>query len=169
MLVHNMPYLPLLEPGGRLLDLANAGLHHAVHRSVGESDTLFKDGADPLPFPGEDYTYLTRAAGLGNYSSVNASAILKMEQQHTLQLIATVNSSISLVAVLCALYWFCMMRGNFRRDLILLLIGGGFWKSLWFFLFSVVTFSRGGNVPSESHFCQAGGYLLQTGFEACGE
>lgn len=61
-----------------------------------------------------------------------------------------------------------MMRRNFRRDLVLLLIIGDFWKSLWFLVGSAVTLA-GGQVATETAFCQASGYFLQVGAEACGE
>lgn len=107
-------------------------------------------------------------AGLGDYRAINASAILEGNQRHTIQIVATATSSLSLAAAICAMYWFIIMRRNFRRDLVLMLIAGGFWKSLWFFTFSVVSFVRG-PIKTESSFCQASGYLLQVGFEACGK
>lgn len=105
---------------------------------------------------------------LNQYHSINASAILHLDQRHTIQVVATVTSSISLAAAVCAMYWFILMRRNFRRDLVLMLIAGGFWKSLWFFIHSAVTFARG-QIKTETAFCQASGYLLQVGFEACGQ
>lgn len=104
---------------------------------------------------------------LNNFHSVNASAILDANQRHTIQILATVTSSISLAAAICAAYWFIMMQRNFRRDLVLLLILGGSWKSFWFMCFSAVTFASG-PVHTSSPFCQASGYCLQVGFEACG-
>lgn len=125
------------------------------------------DGFDS-PFISDGHDFTMQTSGLGDYNAVNASAILEMSQRHTIQVVATVTSSISLAAAICAMYWFIIMRRNFRRDLVLMLIAGGFWKSLWFFIHSLVTFARG-PVKTESAFCQASGYLLQVGFEACGE
>lgn len=109
-----------------------------------------------------------RASALGSDSSFNTSSILARRQKHQIQTIAATFSSMSVLAALCALYWFCMMRRNFRRDLVLLLIIGDFWKSLWFLVGSAVTLA-GGQVATETAFCQASGYFLQVGAEACGE
>jgi hypothetical protein len=109
-----------------------------------------------------------RASPLGFVPGFNASAILQGKQQRQLQFIATTFSSISILAAMCAIYWFCMMRRNFRRDLVLLLIFGDFWKSFWFLVFSTVTLSTG-HIDTQEKFCQASGYFLQVGFEACGE
>lgn len=61
-----------------------------------------------------------------------------------------------------------MMRRNFRRDLVLLLIIGDFWKSFWFLVGSAQTLASG-QIATEDPFCQASGYFLQVGVEACGE
>jgi len=113
---------------------------------------------------------LTRNAsfGLVSANSVNVTTILAAHQRHTIQVLATATSSISIVAAICALYWFCMMRRNFRRDLVLLLIVGDLSKSSWFLIYSAVTFVHG-QVMSDSAFCQASGYMLQTSLVACGE
>lgn len=103
---------------------------------------------------------------LGNASAVNASAILAMQQRHTIQVMATATSAVSITAAICALYWFCMMRRNFRRDLVLLLVVGDFWKSLWFLIYAAVTFARG-PISTHSAFCQGSGYLLQMGIMMC--
>ncbi|KAK5110690.1 hypothetical protein LTR85_000751 [Meristemomyces frigidus] len=104
--------------------------------------------------------------GIGDAMSVNASAVLAVQQRHTIQVMASATSAVSITAAICALYWFCMMRRNFRRDLVLLLVIGDFWKSLWFVIFAAVTFSQG-PVSTHSTFCQASGYLLQMGTEMC--
>jgi len=112
---------------------------------------------------------LERAAtGLTRTTSVNASSILAMEQRHTIQVMATATSSVSIAAVLLALYWFFLMRRNFRRDLVLLLIIGDLWKSLWYWTYSVVAFTRG-QVRSQSKFCQVSGFFLEQGLESCGK
>ena len=118
-------------------------------------------------FPGEEFTMM-KASGLNNYNSVNGSAIETLGERRTLQILATVTASISLATALLAIYWCCMMRRSFRRGLVLLLIIGGSWKSLWFMLYSVVTFTRG-QIKSSSPFCQVSGYGLNLGFESCGE
>ncbi|KXS94008.1 hypothetical protein AC578_1746 [Pseudocercospora eumusae] len=103
---------------------------------------------------------------LGYDPDFNASAILAQTQQYQVQVIASAFSSVSIIAALCALYWFCMMRRNFRRDLVLLLIIGDFWKSTWLLIFSSTTLARG-HIYTQSSFCQASGYFLQVGLEAC--
>jgi hypothetical protein len=105
---------------------------------------------------------------LGDAHNFNASMILKLNQQSTVQILATCTSSLSLLSAVCAIYWFWMMRRNFRRDLVLLLILGGSWKSLWFVVFSAATFTQG-TIVTETTFCQASGYMLQVGFEMCGK
>jgi len=98
---------------------------------------------------------------------VNGSAILAMKQRHHIQQLAIGTSSISIITVLVALYWFFMMRRNFRRDLILLLIVGDLWKSMWYWIFSVHTLSTG-PVASGSAFCESTGFFLSQGLESCG-
>lgn len=61
-----------------------------------------------------------------------------------------------------------MMRRNFRRDLVLLLIIGDAWKSLWYMIFSSYTFVNG-QVQTGSGFCEVNGYMLQTGIMSCGK
>lgn len=110
--------------------------------------------------------YQSRASGLGADGAFNASSILARQQQYKIQVIATTFSSCSIAATLCAIYWFCMMRRNFRRDLVLLLICGDFWKAAWFLVFSATTLGHG-HIETESSFCQASAYFLQVGLEAC--
>lgn len=105
-------------------------------------------------------------SNLGAEANFNASSILARQQQYQLQAIASTFSSLSILAALCAIYWFCMMRRNFRRDLVLLLICGDLWKSLWFLIFSARTLSHG-HIATQSNFCQAAGFFLQVGLEAC--
>ena len=122
----------------------------------------------PVTYPTLDSFVRRTDTGLGNFNAVNASAILEVSQRHTLQVIATITSSLSLTTATCALFWFLMMQRNFRRDLVLLLILGGSWKSFWFLTFSAVSFVDG-HIKSKGPFCQISGYCLQVGFEACGE
>ncbi|KAI5363066.1 Putative G protein-coupled receptor GPR1 [Septoria linicola] len=122
-------------------------------------------------FPAAIYDQLslslqTRSASLGYNPDFNASALLAKRQQNQLQIIASTFSSVSILAAICAIYWFCMMRRNFRRDLVLLLIIGDFWKSTWFLVFSTTTLAKG-HIYTSSNFCQATGYFLQLGLEAC--
>jgi hypothetical protein len=146
-----MPSVSVLGTDGNVFESVHASVYDALPRA--EDRTSYQ---------------LLNMRSLGSASAVNASMILDAQQERTVQVLATTTSSISLVAAICAVYWFCMMRRNFRRDLVLLLIVGGSWKSLWFFVFSVVTFA-GHTIESETVFCQASGYMLQVGFEMCGE
>ncbi|KAF2482937.1 G protein-coupled glucose receptor regulating Gpa2-domain-containing protein [Neohortaea acidophila] len=106
------------------------------------------------------------SSGLGSSKGFDPSDVLNPTQRHVLQILATVTSSLSLAAALVAAFWFLMMQRNFRRDLVLLLILGGSWKSLWFVIFSGVTFATG-PIHTSDTICQVGGYCLQAGFEAC--
>lgn len=160
-----MPSIPFPGLDGKLWDFAHAApLMARQHVPSNEATSV-----GPTTNEMFNSTYLMRQqSGLGSFQSVNASAILELNQRHTLQVVVTVNASISLFAAMFAIYWFCMMRRNFRRDLVLLLILGGAWKTLWFLIFSAVSWTRG-PVSTETVFCQASGYMLQVGFEACGE
>ncbi|KAK1050294.1 G protein-coupled receptor gpr1 [Friedmanniomyces endolithicus] len=105
-------------------------------------------------------------SGLDRAMSVNASAILAYDQRHQIQVVATATSTVSITASLFAIYWFCLMRRNFRRDLVLLLIMGDFWKSFVYLLYATATFARG-QLQTTSGFGQLGGYMLTAGIEAC--
>lgn len=141
-----------------------------------DSRTSFFASALRHAFNGRGYHDTLTAPGglrvvprtLTDANSVNEAAILALHQRHTLQVIATVCGSISILATLIAVYWFCMMRRSFRRDLILLLFVGDFFKSFWIMCFACYTFVHG-PVPSASTFCQANGYLLQVSLELCGQ
>ena len=102
-------------------------------------------------------------------SDKNATIAMMAHQRYVIQVVASTMSTISLLSALMAVYWFCMMRRNFRRDLVLLLILAGSWRSLWFLIQSGSTFMHGGMISTESPFCQASGYLLLVGFQGCGK
>lgn len=110
----------------------------------------------------------TRDSGLGNYASVDGAAILAAHQKRIIQLMCACMACFSIVAAICAIYWFTMMRRNYRRDLVLMLILGDFYKSMWYLIYGAVTFGRG-QVQSGEPFCQISGFMLQTGLESCGE
>ncbi|KAJ2902033.1 plasma membrane G-protein coupled receptor [Zalerion maritima] len=76
-------------------------------------------------------------------------------------------STVSLLAGFFTFYWFMRMRRSFRHDLIMLLIVCDMWKALWYMLFPIVEFFEGQPVQSESNFCQASGFFLAIGTEAC--
>ena len=152
-----MPYIPHLGTDGRALDLAHASLHDVLSGATEPMTAVISN----------DHT-LNMRNNLGNYSAINMTSIYDLNQQRTRQIVATTTSSLSMASALIAVYWFFMMRRNFRRDLVLLLILGGSLKSLWFVVFCVYTWVTG-TVQTESPFCQASGYMLQVGFEQCGE
>ncbi|EMC91971.1 hypothetical protein BAUCODRAFT_28182 [Baudoinia panamericana UAMH 10762] len=120
------------------------------------------------PGPETLHLQLARHAspGIDNANSVNTSLILASHERHEIQLMATITSSVSVLAALCALYWFYMMRRNFRRDLVLMLICADFWKSLWYLIYTSNALAHGQAI-SGSKLCQASGYLLQIGIESC--
>lgn len=144
-------------------------VHSAIRDVIDEAVNITTGSTSHPAFSAALPEFITRSAsGLGSADSVNASAVLAMQQRHTIQVMATATSSVSITATICAMYWFCMMRRNFRRDLVLLLITGDFFKTIQYLIFSVVTFSRG-PVSTTSNFCQASGFMLQVGLQACGK
>ncbi|KAI1211115.1 G protein-coupled glucose receptor regulating Gpa2-domain-containing protein [Annulohypoxylon truncatum] len=74
-------------------------------------------------------------------------------------------ASISVLAALCAFYWFVRMRRSFRHDLIMLLIQSDMMKALWLVICPLAFFAK---VPidSNSTFCQVSGFLLTVSIEA---
>jgi hypothetical protein len=144
------------------------GIFHSLDHTNTGNEALTSPGA--LPFLSHMSIFADGHATLETRSlgDTNATIVMANHQRFTIRVIATTCSSISLASALLAIYWFYMIRRNFRRDLVLLLILGGSWKSLWFLIFSGVTFKHG-DIPSSSPFCQASGYLLLVGFESCGE
>lgn len=152
-----MPSIPPAGFNGTPLGLAHANSRDgfaSIYPSGHEQWHLFE-----APYP----TIEPRALG-----DKNATIAMAEQQRLVVRAMATSISSISLASALLAVYWFYMMRRNFRRDLVLLLILGGSWKSLWFLVFSAVTVVHG-SVSSDSAFCQASGYFLLLGFESCGK
>ncbi|CAK4030373.1 G -coupled receptor [Lecanosticta acicola] len=150
-----MPSLPHTAWDGDILQHAGLALRDvlALHKST----TL------PLAASHVRHEVQKSALDLNNF---NASAIMLPSQENQIQVIATTFSSVSILAAICAMYWFLMMRRNFRRDLVLMLICGDFWKAAWFLVFASLSLSNG-DIPTTSSFCQASGYLLQAGIEAC--
>lgn len=61
---------------------------------------------------------------LGNADKFDPAALVSLEQAQTIEIIAMATASVSVLTSLCGIYWFLVMRRNFRRDLILLLILG---------------------------------------------
>lgn len=159
-----MPLLPRTGSDGIAFSLAHASSRNDGFVSRGlalgqtSSSSQWIPTADTLP----------ALAPRNTLGSANATIAMASHQRYVIQSVATSAAVISLTSALLAVYWFYMMRRNFRRDLVLLLILGGSWKSLWFLIFSAATFVNG-KIATESAFCQASGYLLLVGFESCGE
>lgn len=57
------------------------------------------------------------------------------------------------------------MRRSYRHHLILFLVISDTWKSLWYFIFPIVVFTKG-QVQSSSKFCKVSGFFLSVGLEA---
>jgi hypothetical protein len=106
--------------------------------------------------------------GLWSATSVDAKGILAAQQRRHIQIVCATMASISICAAICAIYWFCMMRRNYRRDLVLMLILGDFYKSMWYLIYGSVNFGRS-QVRSDEAFCQVSGFMLQMALQACGK
>jgi hypothetical protein len=110
----------------------------------------------------------THTTGLWSSSSVDAAGILAAQQRRQIQILCSAMASVSICAAMCAIYWFCMMRRNYRRDLVLMLILGDFYKSMWYLIHGSVNFARS-QVQSREPFCQVSGFMLQMALQACGK
>ncbi|KAG9555221.1 hypothetical protein KCU77_g19290, partial [Aureobasidium melanogenum] len=97
--------------------------------------------------------------GLGGHL-LDPKSIISAEWSRAIRITVTVTSSFSVVGTLITIYWFFMMRRNFRRNLILYLVLADFFKSLWYISFSGVSLRRGA-IDTHSSFCQGFGFLLQ--------
>jgi G protein-coupled receptor GPR1 len=106
--------------------------------------------------------------GLWSATSVDAKGILAAQQRRHIQTVCAAMASISICAAICAIYWFWMMRRNYRRDLVLMLILGDFYKSMWYLIYGSVNFGRS-QVQSDEAFCQVSGFMLQMALQACGK
>lgn len=111
---------------------------------------------------------MERRSDLGSFTSVNSAGILAAYQRRNIQILCACMASFSITAAICAIYWFWMMKRNYRRDLVLMLILGDFYKSLWYLIHGAVNFTFG-QVESSDKFCQVSGFMLQTGLAACGK
>lgn len=107
----------------------------------------------------------TQVMGLGGH--LKSTEIFTPAQSRVIQICATVFATISVVSTLIALYQLLMLKRNYRRSLILLLVLGDFFKSVWFLVFASVSLSVNG-IDTASAFCQGNGFLLQAAQEACG-
>jgi G protein-coupled receptor GPR1 len=50
----------------------------------------------------------------------------------------------------------------------MLMIFSDFFKASWQLIYPAVVFSNGGNITSESRFCQTAGFMMSMGIEASG-
>jgi hypothetical protein len=129
---------------------------------------LFLRATSNVDHSGKMNTTHTHSTGLWSSSSVNAQAILAAQQRRQIQILCSAMASVSICAAMCAIYWFCMMRRNYRRDLVLMLILGDFYKSVWYLIHGSVNFARS-QVQSDEAFCQVSGFMLQMALQACGK
>ncbi|KAL7627319.1 G protein-coupled receptor gpr1 [Parahypoxylon ruwenzoriense] len=74
-------------------------------------------------------------------------------------------ATISVLAALCAFYWFVRMRRSFRHDLIMLLIQSDMMKALWLAICPLAFFAKL-PIDSRSTFCQVSGFFLTASIEA---
>ncbi|GAB7343212.1 hypothetical protein MBLNU457_1277t1 [Dothideomycetes sp. NU457] len=102
--------------------------------------------------------------GLGG--AINTKAVLLHDQKVKIAILSVVAGTISVLTCLAALYWFILMRRNFRRTLIMLLLVADCFRSLWFVVFPAVALAHG-QVQNGDPFCDAGGFFIQMGLEAC--
>ncbi|KAL1303565.1 hypothetical protein AAFC00_006934 [Neodothiora populina] len=103
--------------------------------------------------------------GLGGHLR-NPSTILTHVQSRSIQIVAVSFAAVSVFACLITLYWFLLMKRNFRRSLILNLILSDTLKSIWYLVFAAVSLQMGA-IKTSSDFCQANGFLLQAAIESC--
>jgi len=121
--------------------------------------------------------------------TVDISALYTKSQVQLIQATACSVAGLSLLGGLITLYWFCRMKKKFRHksvpvvtmtlgshnfvlifvqySLIIILITGDLLRSLFLFVFPLVSLIRG-HIQSKDPFCQASGYLTQTGIEVAG-
>ncbi|KAF2228079.1 G protein-coupled glucose receptor regulating Gpa2-domain-containing protein [Elsinoe ampelina] len=103
--------------------------------------------------------------GLGGHN-LDTNALLSQQQKIIIQHVSIGVASLSVAACLLSIYWFLLMRRNFRRTLVMLLLFSDLFKSSWFMVFPAVSLKVGG-ILSGSRFCDVGGFFLQAGIESC--
>ncbi|QIW99710.1 hypothetical protein AMS68_005228 [Peltaster fructicola] len=139
----------------------------SIPTETSNSDLIFsliEQAIGVLSSDGSENGYHVLAARRPKSAMVRIS--LADQQRRTIQIVSTVMASVSITASFLALYWFCLMRRNFRRDLVLLLILGDILKNFCFIMYGSVNLTRG-QIHGADAFCQASGYILQTSLEAC--
>ncbi|KAI4852340.1 hypothetical protein E4T44_01548 [Aureobasidium sp. EXF-8845] len=103
--------------------------------------------------------------GLGGYLK-DPSTIINHDWSRVIQIVAMIASGFSIIGTLVVVYWFFMMRRNFRRNLIMYLMLADLSKSLWYLCFSSIALRRG-SVRSSTVLCQGFGFCLQASTMAC--
>ena len=161
----DMPALLLAEKRRTNINHVADRLMNLISRAV--SDLEDTSSMATAHFPRTNITTQKASTGLWNSHSVDAAGILASQQRRQIQILCAAMACVSISAAMCAIYWFCMMRRNYRRDLVLMLILGGFYKSLWYLIHGSVNFARS-QVTSDESFCQVSGFMLQMGLQACG-
>jgi hypothetical protein len=92
-----------LSPRGHaLFSVASSFVQHLLRASRGKDDLSART------------EHIVYNMGLGGHLE-NPSAILSPEWSRAIRVVATVCSSFSVVGTLATVYWFFMMRRNFRR------------------------------------------------------
>ncbi|KAM0715916.1 hypothetical protein Q7P37_008430 [Cladosporium fusiforme] len=161
-------------PALHFTEESHTGVHHSAHRllklairTTSEINTFeHGDLTEPGLSPRSAADMRGRSSGLWAATSVDAAGILAAQQRRTIQIVCAAMASVSISAAACAIYWFWTMKRNYRRDLVLMLILGDFYKSLWYLIHGSVNFGRS-QVKSEEAFCQVSGYMLQVGLQSC--
>lgn len=163
-------------PALHFTEESHTGVHHAAHRllrlairTTSEINTFEHGDLTESGLSSRSAADMRgRSSGLWAATSVDAAGILAAQQRRTIQIVCAAMASVSISAAACAIYWFWTMKRNYRRDLVLMLILGDFYKSLWYLIHGSVNFGRS-QVKSEEAFCQVSGYMLQVGLQSCGK
>ncbi|XXG99385.1 hypothetical protein Hte_005722 [Hypoxylon texense] len=90
---------------------------------------------------------------------------LSKQELVALMSVSLCTAAISIIAALCAFYWFVRMRRSFRHDLIMLLIQSDMMKALWLVVCPIAFFVKE-PIHSNSAFCQVSGFFLTASIEA---
>jgi G protein-coupled receptor GPR1 len=86
---------------------------------------VFARNVDLLVASGRTLLLRDPAVTLGHsQSEFDSAALVSQEQAQVIETLAIIFATLSTIASVCGVYWFVVMRRNFRRDLILLLIVG---------------------------------------------
>ncbi|RDW87977.1 hypothetical protein BP6252_00009 [Coleophoma cylindrospora] len=108
---------------------------------------------------------------LGAHGNTNTTLTLTPHQSHILGGLAIGAASISLLATILAIYWFSKMARNFRHHLIMLLILGDAYKSLWYLVAPTLVLAKGSfandnYLVQNKSFCQVAGFMIAFGMES---